>query len=66
MTYRERTMRRYEAVSVVGIFNRKVVDSLDFLRRLTVNLPRTTEFCCENCGEWRNEGSAKPLNSWLL
>jgi hypothetical protein len=33
------------------------------LRRLTVSLPCTSEFCCENCGGGREKDGSKPLNS---
>ena len=43
-----------------------VTDIAVDLRRLTVNLPRTSKNCCENSGGGREESGAKPLNSWLF
>jgi len=64
MTYRKPAAYRYEAGVETRTFKGTAVQNPGVLRRLTVNLPRTIEFCCENSGEWREENSAKPLNSW--
>jgi hypothetical protein len=45
---------------------RKVTNIAVDLRRLTVNLPRTSKNCCENSGGGREESGAKPLNFWLF
>ena len=66
MIYRNPAAYRCEAGLETRTIVRKVVDFAEVLRRLIVNLPRTTENCCENSGGRREKGSAKPLHSCLL